>query len=77
MKIRGKDFCSVILCPAIEFVAILLKARYSNHLNGLKCPVFKWSALSHDQTIWKRVKKVSKKLNDRISVVKYSDGYCM
>ena len=46
------------------------------HDFGDKCPVFKWSALSRDQTIRKLDKKESKKFNVQISGVRYSGGYC-
>ena len=45
-------------------------------LYGLKCLLFKWSDLSHDQTIWKPDRKVSEKSNVQISCNRYSDCNC-
>ena len=63
-------------CQMVEFSISGLETRPKCLFYGLKCLVFKWSALLQEKTIWKLDKKVSEKLNVQISGVWLSDGYC-
>ena len=75
MGIQMVDLCLIVKWPDIRMV---WKLDWKKPAYGPKCPVFKWSAKSHDFTIWTLGNlycPVSRWI--QYSGVKNSDGYCI